>query len=119
MKLSELISALQATIEEKGDTQEVALCIVVDGQPAHRIDVFGAITVLHDTAQYPQGIAYLVADSFLPDERECCGTFPGTPHRSTCANWRGKNKPSNAALRGDSGHIAGVPIESTVMQRKD
>lgn len=26
---------------------------------------------------------------------------------------------SNAALRGDSGFIAGVPLESTVMQRED
>lgn len=33
----------------------------------------------------------------LPDERECCGTFPRTPHRSTCAKYRGKFKPSNAA----------------------
>lgn len=32
----------------------------------------------------------------LPDERECCGTFPRTPHRSTCAKYRGKFKPSNA-----------------------
>lgn len=23
-------------------------------------------------------------------ERECCGTFHGTPHRSTCANYRGR-----------------------------
>ncbi len=28
--------------------------------------------------------------SLLPDERECCGTFPRTPHRSTCAKYRGK-----------------------------
>ena len=27
--------------------------------------------------------------------------------------------PSNAALRGDSGLIAGVPLESTVMQKED
>lgn len=25
-----------------------------------------------------------------PIERECCGTFFRTPHRSTCPNWRGK-----------------------------
>ena len=25
-------------------------------------------------------------------ERECCGTFPGTPHRATCAKYRGKFK---------------------------
>ena len=23
------------------------------------------------------------------DERECCGTFKGTPHRKTCAKFRG------------------------------
>ena len=28
--------------------------------------------------------------SLLPDVRECCGTFPRTPHRSTCAKYRGK-----------------------------
>lgn len=28
--------------------------------------------------------------SLLPDERECCGTFPRTPHRLTCKNYRGK-----------------------------
>lgn len=28
--------------------------------------------------------------SLLPNERECCGTFPRTPHRSTCAKYRGK-----------------------------
>lgn len=34
--------------------------------------------------------------SSLPNERDCCGTFPKTPHRSTCAKYRGKFKPSNA-----------------------
>lgn len=28
--------------------------------------------------------------TLLPAERECCGTFPKTPHRKTCENWRGK-----------------------------
>lgn len=23
-------------------------------------------------------------------ERECCGTFHGSPHRKTCEKWRGK-----------------------------
>jgi hypothetical protein len=32
----------------------------------------------------------------LPKERECCGTFPRTPHRATCAKYRGKFKPFNA-----------------------
>jgi len=25
----------------------------------------------------------------LPAERECCGTFPKTPHRATCEKYRG------------------------------
>lgn len=28
--------------------------------------------------------------SVMPDERACCGTFPRTPHRSTCSKFRGK-----------------------------
>jgi hypothetical protein len=31
----------------------------------------------------------------LEQERDCCGTFPNTPHRCTCPKYRGKNKPSN------------------------
>ncbi len=34
----------------------------------------------------------------LPKERECCGTFPRTPHRATCAKYRGKFKSSNVEL---------------------
>lgn len=62
MKLSELIAKLQATLDEHGDTDEIALSFVVEGRPTHRLDVFGAVTVLHDTAEYPNGMAYLVAD---------------------------------------------------------
>lgn len=62
MKLSELIATLQATLEANGDTDEIALCFVIEGRPAHRLDVFGSVTVLHDTAEYPNGMAYLVAD---------------------------------------------------------
>lgn len=69
MKLSELIEKLQGTLQEKGDTEHVAVCVVVDGQPPHRIDVFGSVTVVHDTIQYPNGIAYLVADSNLEAAR--------------------------------------------------
>ena len=29
-------------------------------------------------------------------ERDCCCTFPRTPHRATCAKYRGKFKPANA-----------------------
>ena len=30
------------------------------------------------------------AIDLLPQERDCCGTFPRTPHRSTCPKYRGK-----------------------------
>jgi len=66
--LSALVESLQTTIREKGDTEHVALSFVVDGQPAQRLDVFGPISVLHDTAIYPNGMAYLVAD---------CNVSPG------------------------------------------
>lgn len=39
-------------------------------------------------------------DTALPAERNCCGTFYGSPHRSTCANYRGKFKPANAKVTG-------------------
>lgn len=35
--------------------------------------------------------------ALLPDERDCCGTFPGTTHRSTCPQYRGKCKPAAIA----------------------
>lgn len=35
--------------------------------------------------------------ALLPDERDCCGTFPGTTHRSTCPQYRGKCKPATIA----------------------
>lgn len=38
----------------------------------------------------------------LPKERECCGTFPRTPHRATCAKYRGKFNPFNGEVRGAS-----------------
>lgn len=31
-----------------------------------------------------------------PAERACCGTFHGSPHRATCAKYRGKFKVQNA-----------------------
>ncbi len=62
MKLSELITTLQAAMDEHGDTDEIALCFVIEGRPAHRLDVFGSVTVLHDTGEHPNGMAYLVAD---------------------------------------------------------
>jgi hypothetical protein len=51
-----------------------------------------------------------------------------TDHRHTCtsSNDTGQAgsayaecKPHNAALRGDSGFIAGIPLESTVMQQTE
>jgi len=36
----------------------------------------------------------------LPKERECCGTFPRTPHRATCEKYRGKFKPANGEVTG-------------------
>lgn len=69
MKLSELITTLQATLDEHGDTDEIALCFVIEDRPAHRLDVFGSVTVLHDTAEYPDGMAYLVADCNLHPAR--------------------------------------------------
>ena len=41
-----------------------------------------------------QGYEFRPADA-LPAERECCGTFPGSKHRSTCAA-----KTPNAELTG-------------------
>lgn len=32
-------------------------------------------------------------------ERPCCGTFRGTPHRSTCTQYRGKRSPQKKAVR--------------------
>ena len=69
MKLSELIATLKATLDEHGDTDEIALCFVIEGRPAQRLDVFGSVTVLHDTAEYPNGMAYLVADCNLQPAR--------------------------------------------------
>ncbi len=84
MKLSELISTLQTSLETSGDTEEVALCFVIATKPAHRLDVFGSVSVLHDTAEYPNGIAYLVADCNLQ------------PSKLTV------DQPPNAAVRGDA-----------------
>lgn len=64
MKLSELIIKLQQTLDTQGDTEHVALCHCIGG---FRRDAWGCrdsgeIEVLHDTAQYPNGVTYLVAD---------------------------------------------------------
>jgi hypothetical protein len=44
-------------------------------------------------------IAQVVAQAAMPHERECCGTFAGSPHRATCAKYRGKKTP-NADVTG-------------------
>lgn len=64
MKLSELIIKLQQVMDTKGDTECVALCHCIGG---YRHDALGCgdsgeIEVLHDTAEYPNGVTYLVAD---------------------------------------------------------
>jgi hypothetical protein len=63
MRLSELAAAIQGELDRNGDTEEVALCFVVKGaKGARRIELFGSVSVLHDTAEYPNGVAYLVAE---------------------------------------------------------
>ena len=52
----------------------------------------------------------------LPQERECCGTFPGTHHRATCDKYRGKawtpsnakSEPTSAALSREVGSTDGL-----------
>ena len=54
----------------------------------------------------------------LPQERECCGTFPGTHHRATCDKYRGKawtpsnakSEPTSAALSREVGSTDGLGI---------
>lgn len=36
--------------------------------------------------------------ALLPPERDCCGTFKGSPHRSTCPKYRGKFKPTKKEI---------------------
>lgn len=66
MKLSELHVMIGDVLAEKGDTEHVALCIAMGGNEPRRVDVFGDIEILHDTAQYPNGMAYLVAEHVPP-----------------------------------------------------
>ncbi len=44
--------------------------------------------------------AGLPITELLSPERECCGTFAGSPHRATCEKYRGKFKPANAGGEG-------------------
>ena len=62
MKLSKLIAKMQAVLDSDGDTDEVALCIVCGRTTKYRLDAFGEIQVLHDTAEYANGMTYLVAE---------------------------------------------------------
>lgn len=66
MRLSELIAKLQRTMDEKGDVEHVALGLVVGRTTKSRLDAFGDIDVVHDTAQYPNGVACLVAEYAEP-----------------------------------------------------
>lgn len=67
---------LQADLEQNGDTDHVALCLAVPkGQSlaskpyAHRLDAHGKITIIRDTAEYTNGMTYLVAD-YVGDKYE-------------------------------------------------
>lgn len=62
MKLSQLIAKMQATLAANGDTENVGLCLVMGRTTKYRLDAFGDIDVLHDTAEHPTGMAYLVAE---------------------------------------------------------
>lgn len=62
MKLSTLITNMQATLEKHGDTENVALGLVMGHTTKYRMDAFGDIDVLHDTGEFPNGMAYLVAE---------------------------------------------------------
>lgn len=80
MKLSQLLAKIQADLEANGDTDHVALCLAVppgqrlDNKPyAHRIDAHGDIEILRDTAEYVNGMTYLVAD-YVGDRNEVIGT---------------------------------------------
>lgn len=68
MRLSELHAMIGAFLTEKGDTEHVAVSIAMGGNEPRRVDVFGDIEILHDTAQYPNGIAYLVGEYVPPTE---------------------------------------------------
>lgn len=83
MKLSELINTLQSSLADDGDTDEIALCFVIETRPAHRLDVFGAVTVLQDRANYPNGIAFLVADCNLQATRLTEGEPPNVENHRT------------------------------------
>lgn len=62
MRLSELITKLQTTLDANGDTENVGLGLVVGRTTKYRLDAFGDIDVLHDTAQFPTGMAMLVGE---------------------------------------------------------
>lgn len=62
MKLSKLISVLQDELKNNGDAEHVALGLALQGDTPSRIDAYGAINLVSDHANYPNGIVYLVAD---------------------------------------------------------
>lgn len=96
MRLGQLIAKLQATLDKYGDTENVGLGLVVGRTTKYRLDAFGDIDILHDTAQYPTGMAMLVG------EVQEGKTFPQLPvdwktestklraHLSELAKWADK-----------------------------
>lgn len=68
MKLSELHTLIGAALAANGDTEHVALGIVMRGDEPRRVDVFGEIELLQDTANHPNGMTYLVAEYVVDPE---------------------------------------------------
>lgn len=62
MRLSELVTKLQADLEANGDTENVGFCLVIGKGPKHRLDAFGNIEILRDTGEFVNGMTYLVAE---------------------------------------------------------
>lgn len=61
MKLSELITQMQATLDTNGDT-EVGICLVMGRTTKYRLDAFGDVDVMHSDGEYINGMTYLIAE---------------------------------------------------------
>ena len=122
MKLSELITTLQTTLDDQGDTDEIALCFVIEGKAACRLDVFGSVTVLHDTAEYPSGMAYLVADCNVQPARltELAPTIDQDKEKEAKRILEAAGiEPSNAPHEGRTAASSpGVPLDAVVGGQK-
>lgn len=83
-------------LEKQRDELLVALERFIDShEECTDFDGFTAQIVSMDDCHEAQDAIARVKDgvdpkSLLPIERDCCGTFPRTPHRSTCKHYRGK-----------------------------